>query len=218
MYRVDMEYRDRALAAVRRAEEHLRAELRPIIVEAVAAEAYADVASIARLTEELSNLLRHVTTDKRPPAGPAAERVAQEQREPTTPMAEPHSPRATSRRVQYPQFLRDGDRLVKIGWSKKTRTTYEHKAPRAVVEALVAAVQRRKGENAVFQASDVMPLKDSLREEYPSYQSYLALNWLRDVGAIRKRGREGYVLKKGAVTAEALVTLWELLPVAESNP
>jgi hypothetical protein len=223
-----MEYRDRAVEALHAAENRLRAELRTIIMEAVAAEAYTDVAAIARLAEGLSHIM--------PPTDGEANGGDEQQAPPTVKLfgadwpdsvrataaeqiatMQTLHPRGSSRRDQYPRFLRDGNRLVKLAWSKKERAPYEHRAPREVVQALVDAVQRRKGENKLFQASDVMPLKNSMRDEYPSYQSYLALNWLRDAGVISKRGREGYVLRPNAATAEKLDALWTALPAAEVN-
>ncbi len=224
-----MEYRDRAVAAVRSAERKLREELRPIIMEAIEAEAYADVASIARIAGALSHLLRHVAsdtyaveTDVLPSLDELFEtaRLSSARTTPegnATTIQKLLADRASSRREQYPRFLRDGERLVKIAWSKKDRAPYEHRAPHAVVHALISAVEKKKGEGKVFQAADVMPLKSAQNEEYPSYQSYLALNWLREVGVISKKGRQGYVLKPRAATAEKLGQLWTGLPVAESS-
>jgi hypothetical protein len=188
------------------------------MLEAVAAEAYADVAAIARIAANLS----HLSSPNGAQLG-SADEAAELSATPLSgqdgfdPEEEPApAPKAllrgTTRRDQYPRFLRDGDRLVKLAWSKKERAPYEHRAPREVINALIVAVQKRKGENKLFQASDILPLKNALHEEFPSYQSYLALNWLRDVGVIRKKGREGYVLRPNAATPEKLESLWTALP------
>ena len=226
-----MEYSDRAIDALRVAERKLRSDLQAIMVEAVAAEAYADVASIARIADALSNLVpqfAHGDNGGGKEAAPQRsasgiklfgaewpDSVRATPAEQAT-MLQQRQARGSSRRDQYPRFLRDGDRLVKLAWSKKQRGPYEHRAPRAVVQALVKAIQKKKGEGKLFQASDVMPLKNDQYEEYPSYQSYLALNWLRDAGAVGKKGREGYVLKPNAATTEKLERLWTALPATES--
>jgi hypothetical protein len=241
-----MSYTDRAVGAVQAAEHALRAELRTIIVEAVAAEAFADVASIARMAEALANLTRQFGSAAEKQAVVPGGRTAYGVRiidfpggdEPIpadwTPTAfEAHLPqsvraasegpvekvrlRGSSRGDQYPRFLREGDRLVKIAWSKRKHGPYEHKAPRAVIQALVNAVQRQIGEGKLFQAGTLLPLKDALHEEYPSYQSYLALSWLRDVGVISKKGRDGYVLKPNTAKTEQLERLWLELPGEESD-
>src|SRR4051794_31882715 len=36
----------------------------------------------------------------------------------------------------YPKFFRRGDELVKVGWSKKERKEYSHRAPRRAVDAV----------------------------------------------------------------------------------
>jgi len=113
-------------------------------------------------------------------------------------------------RTPYPQYLRDGERLVKRAWSKKERQPYEHKAPREVVTVLLTAIRKIKGEQRPFEAADIMPLLRENAEEYPSYQSYLALGWLRYAGAIAK-GRDGYLLKRGW-DADRVAESWDALP------
>lgn len=221
--------------AVQAAEQKLRADLRPIILEAVSAEAYADVAAIARIAAALSILVKQVTSDSygSAPEPPSPEELFAANRPATqlptseaTPEPEgqrrliratfqPPLPRPRKVAGDYPRFLRDGDRLVKAAWSKKERRPYEHRAPKAVVQRLLDAVRKRKGEGKQFEAADLLPLMTSTGEEYPSYQSYLALSWLRHVGVVTKIGREGYVLRPGAATAESVDQFWESLPIAE---
>ncbi len=120
-------------------------------------------------------------------------------------------------RETYPRFLRDGESLVKVAWSKKKRKPYEHRAPKAILEELLAAIRKRKGEGKLFEAAHVLPLPNGNGEEYPSCQPYLALTWLRQVGRIATRGRTGYVLKPGAATSENIEHLWTSLGAAESG-
>lgn len=225
-----MEYIDRAVSAVKAAETAIRSQLQTLMLEAVTAEAYADVAAIAKIAEGLS--FRSSPNGARPTPLPSDENLVSPNIKllgadwPDSVRAsaseelaalEKLRPRAGSRKDQYPRFLRERDRLVKVAWSKKERAPYEHRAPRDVVDALVEAIQKHKGENKLFQASDILPLKNRMHEEYPSYQSYLALNWLRDVGVIRKKGREGYVLRPSAATKERLAHLWAALPVGSAD-
>ncbi|HLG55152.1 MAG TPA: hypothetical protein VI485_07465 [Vicinamibacterales bacterium] len=53
-------------------------------------------------------------------------------------------------------------------------------------------------------------------EDYPSYQVYLALSWLRAVDVIRKRDRAGYPLVKGTDVAK-IDGLWTALPAPEEQ-
>jgi len=213
-----MNYRDRAVEALRESEQKLRADLQALLTEAVVAEAYADIATIARIANALSDLRQQLLSEigdgEQELTQPATNSPGGDRRS----LAEEQRLRFRDpRREHYPQFLRDGDRLVKVAWSKKERGPYEHRAPRAVIQALVQAIQKNSGEGKLFQAAGVMPLKNAMREKFPSYQSYLALSWLREVGVISKRGREGYMLKRRAASAEKLARLWAELPVFESN-
>lgn len=219
-----MEYRDRAVAVVHAAEQQLRGDLRPIILAAVSADAYGDVAAIARIAAALSTLIKQVTSDsygpEPEPPSPKELFAANRQASPWPVPEEPASgvPRLRGRHGasgEYPRFLRDGDRLVKVAWSKKERRPYEHRAPKAVVQKLLDAIKKNKGEGKQFEAAGVLPLMTPAGEEYPSYQSYLALSWLRHLGVVTRVGREGYVLRPGAATVEKVNRFWELLPIVE---
>jgi hypothetical protein len=95
--------------------------------------------------------------------------------------------------AEYPKFIREGDSLVKIGWSKSEAKTYEHKAPRSVIRALVQALVRVGSGGKRFTVEHLLPLKDS-GSEIPDYQTYLTLAWLRSVDLITQHGRQGYSL------------------------
>lgn len=182
-------------------------ELRELIVRALAEGRYGDVAEIARLAEGVSRLVSGDNGTDVVAVLPCSSstHVA------TTGSIPPHRRGRSSR--SFPRFEREGDKLVKIAWSKKDRAEYEHKAPRHVVDMLIEAIRSRKGEGAKFEAADILPLKDpNTRREVPSYQSYLALAWLRHEGVVAKYGRDGYQLKPTAATPEHLTELWEALP------
>jgi hypothetical protein len=217
-----MSYRDKVYAVLRDAEQHIKA----IIADALADQSYGDVAALASVAEELSALVRQVSIDvPASPAGGVTNSAGSPARRPKDPNKafgpSEHRIREVSRDIQpsatvepkretYPSYLRDGDRLVKRAWSKKERQPYEHRAPRAIVEVLLDAIRKHRGDQRPFEAADVMPLYRSNGEEYPSYQSYLALGWLRHAGAIAK-GREGYLLKP-RWNEERIGQAWSTLP------
>lgn len=117
--------------------------------------------------------------------------------------------RAASR--EYPKFLREGESLVKIGWSKKGRSTYEHRAPRRVVDILVDSMTRIGVGGRRFVAEDLFPLRDpDGAAEIPSYQAYLSLAWLRAEGLVIQHGRQGYSLSPQA-DGQAVKTCWQAL-------
>ena len=203
-----MSYTDIAVEALRRAETALR----DIIAQALKANAYGELSKVASAADTVASLIGELDGGARPPA-PVSEldgnAATQRASTPTQTAARP------ARRNAYPRFLRDGDRLLKVAWSKKERQPYEHRAPQAVIQTLLNAVRQRKGEGKLFQAADVLPLKNANGEEYPSYQSYLALSWLRHVGVVTKKGREGYVVKTGAATPDKISRLWASLPTED---
>ena len=113
---------------------------------------------------------------------------------------------------KYPRFERDGGRLIKIGWSKKSREEYEHRASREVAQAFARALWNAMEPGKTFAMEEVLPVRDSAGDELPDYQSYLSLAWLRSEGAIEKLGRDGYVLRIQDMDTETFDTLWSHLP------
>jgi hypothetical protein len=206
-----MTYRHRAIEVL----DAARKGMRDIMAEAVIREAFGEVTVIARAAEELA----HITGSLRGPADlgrPGEPRELMRDPASDVVIARPEVPPAAEamtspiRRQEYPQYFRESDRLVKRAWSKKERQPYEHKAPREVIEVLVNAMQARRGHQKPFEAVDILPLHRSNGEEYPSYQAYLVLGWLRHSGAIAK-GREGYLLRSGW-NHERIAQLWDALP------
>src|SRR5262245_31311871 len=109
------------------------ASLRELIESALSQQLYADVADIARMADAIARLRG---TDERSHSTPlvAARNNAASNSNAAVPSASQRSSR-TAR--AFPRFEREGDRLVKIAWSKKDRAEYEHKAPHRIVDLLV---------------------------------------------------------------------------------
>ncbi|MCA9305050.1 MAG: hypothetical protein KDA16_00830 [Phycisphaerales bacterium] len=117
------------------------------------------------------------------------------------------------RKRDYPRFERDDDKLVKVGWSKKHREEYEHRAPRDAVNAFVRHLGSAVSEGHLFIVENLMPvLGVNGDDEVPAYQVYLTLKWLQDVGAVEKKGRDGYVLRNGALSSSGIDEYWAALP------
>jgi len=194
-----------AETVLRRANE----ELRGLIQQALAQGRYGDVAAIARMADGVEQLAALGQTEDVVGGEPSVPTTAgsDTQRRTISPVTE------ASRRRSFPRFEREGDRLVKIAWSKRDRAEYEHKASRRIVDLLVDVVKRRKGVGARFVPPDVFPLRDpKTKRDVPSYQAYLTLGWLCHEGVMVKHGRDGYSLKPTAATSERLEQLWDALP------
>jgi hypothetical protein len=118
-----------------------------------------------------------------------------------------------TRRAKYPKFARHKEDLVKIGWSKKERTEYQHKAPRQVIDALIAQVMLIGSATDLFTTDDIFPLSGNDGSFVPSYQAYLALAWLRAIGFLNQHGRQGYSLA-ATMPKPAIDKEWANLPKA----
>jgi hypothetical protein len=119
---------------------------------------------------------------------------------------------SSSRRRQqaedFPRFHRSGDRLLKIGWSAKERTTYEQRVPRQIVMAVCALMAERIKSKKPFKMEKLLPIIDQDGNEVPSYQAYLVLKWLQHFGAVERRGRDGYVLGPAGLSLDTAGSLW----------
>lgn len=112
----------------------------------------------------------------------------------------------------YPKFVRDGENLVKIAWSKSSKSVYEHKAPKGVVIALAAAVRKLGVSNRLFSIEAVSPLRDVDGADIPQYQCYVALAWFRQSGFVIQHGRQGYRIQGGVDIVAKALAIWEKLP------
>lgn len=114
----------------------------------------------------------------------------------------------------YPQFRRRGEKLVKVGWSKKNRQEYEHNAPWPVVHAFAVHLRTHIRSGRIFNVESLLPVPDpDGHGELPTYQIYLALAWLRSVGLVEKRSRDGYVANRKELTDETITEHWAAMAV-----
>ena len=65
----------------------------------------------------------------------------------------------------------------------------------------------------VISMDVVLPLKGEDGIDVPDYQAYLCLAWLRTIGAVEQRGREGYTMNgAGADLTTVVKEAWNDLP------
>jgi hypothetical protein len=119
--------------------------------------------------------------------------------------------RTPNRRGKYPMFLRAGDSLVKIGWSKSKKSEYEHRATYACVMALISAVLGASRGNGLVRVDQLQPLRVEPDDEVPAYQIYVCLAWFRKIGIVRQRGRQGFVLTAAAKARDIVNEEWSKL-------
>jgi len=170
-------------------------ELRELAAQAVKAGDYTAVRRLTDWAETIRALIPDVA------AGSTARKQGTSQ------------PRLRLRAGEYPRFFRNKDDLVKIGWSKTAKEEYHHYAPRRVVDALVEAVKLASAGGKVFTSNDLFPLRDeSVGNNFPDYQVYLALAWLRQLGLIESKGRRGaYTLQSDEPIESAVADAWREL-------
>ena len=188
--------------------------LRELIERAVEQQRYGDVSEIAKLADGISKLTRQLSPQR--PATVDRERVATSNGNGNGSAHAATQRKAAVRLNQkgsYPRFERDGDRLIKVGWSKKNNEAYEHRAPRHSVIAFVRHLARHVDRSNFFSMETLLPIPDVVNGgELPAYQAYMTLAWLRQAGAIEKKGRDGYILRMTHLVDEDIDTLWDQLP------
>ncbi len=124
------------------------------------------------------------------------------------------TPKSRPPEDKYPLFLRRGDELVKVGWSKTDRKEYHHRAPKRALDALIATLKRIASGGNNFSSDDLNPLKDSPSGGvYPTYQVFVALAWLRKLGLVQQHGRKGgYTLVTERPIDTTVAAAWPQLP------
>jgi len=114
---------------------------------------------------------------------------------------------------EYPRFLREGENLVKIGWSPSDKSEYEHKCPKKVLALLASAISKAGAHGKRFTMEVMLPLTDpDTGAKVPDYQTYLCLAWLRLLGFVIQHGRQGYSLATKAPIESLFETHWANLP------
>jgi len=207
---------------VSRAGESLKQcehELRGLGAESLQHGDYESARRITELAEALADRrARAGLGDPDPPSKGAADSGSSRSKSSAKP-SQSASTRSSSRRAQktsstgYPRFTRRAEKLVKVGWSKKNKREYEHTTPWSAVLAFAEHLRSHTRPDRIFKVEDLMPVPDPDNEtELPGYQVYLAMAWFREEGLIEKRGREGYVTHKDAMSRDTLSQRWAALP------
>ncbi len=193
----------KAEALLRDAEEKLRDHL-TVAVSGGDYNAVVQLAAWARAVNEMLNGRTRVGGTSAPKPGTAIIKGPQERK--AAPSSKPSS------RPTYPIFFRDGERLLRVAWSKKDRKEYEHRMLRGVLESLISAVVVKGANGRIFTMDSLLPLFDADGAAIPAYQAYVALGLLRHASLIDQHGRSGYSVPKPSKLTSSVDTLWQNLP------
>lgn len=164
------------------------------VVRSLADDAQADPASVAA-----------APTGKHALSGTSAETKSRRLIRTASNRGKSHKPEG------YPKFFRNEDELVKIGWSKREREEYQHKAPYKVLNLLVRKLATVSAGGRMFAADDILPLTTDHGTEIPNYQGYLCLAWLRGEGLIESQGRQGYTISNTENLLKVVEERWQAL-------
>ena len=206
---------ERARAVLQRAE----AELRRLMAEAAAEGEYEILRRLTTMAQALAELAdarsvpsTHLTGTR---ASPGQESTGSQTR--GAPLRATASRKSGKKKrgkpSGYPKFKRLGDDLVKIGWSRRDKKEYHHRAPKRVLLLLVDALLSAGGKGQLITSDDFLPLRDAEdNSDVPSYQSYLALGWLVQVDLAHRHGRQGYTLNASESLRGRVEEYWCQLP------
>lgn len=189
--------------------------LRDLMQRELRAQRYAEVAELAGMADVLARLARgnsESAVANHSPTPRSARSAAPVRKTASQQSKRKISSKSVAAKRDYPRFERDGDKLVKVGWSKKARKEYEHRSPRSAALAFTEHVGAKTTKGKIFTIEDLLPLQDATGEELPSYQVYLALAWLRQAGAVEKKGRDGYVRVADPLDGSVFDLMWNQIP------
>lgn len=205
-----MDLVSQAIALLSETEESLR----QLMASGLAAQDYSAISQIAVIADRLAQLNAAVAPARDDATTPQAAVPAVSIGNASTALVDlpdikaMESTNPPSNRRKYPRFERDGDRLVKIGWSDRDRRAYEHRAPRAAVLEVCEALGKRSTRGRRFKMEEVLPELAESKEPVPSYQGYLTLAWLRSEGVVERDGKDGYMVRGGLLSADRVEKLW----------
>ena len=197
--------------AARKIIRDAETSLRKLMEKALSEQRYAEIKDIADLADGVSRLVSQGRAAVSSSPATAPDKAAPVVRR--TRKTKPKKKQSGTNGSGYPRFERDENRLVKLGWSKKNKKPYEHRVPREAVFTFAQHLADNVPEGNIFDVDTLLPIENASGEELPSYQVYVTLAWLRDVGAVEKKGRDGYVIRDESLANGRVEEQWNSLPI-----
>lgn len=200
---------DGVVAALKCCEE----ELRRLAAEAAAEGDYDMLARLGNTARTVSEIGREWQASPLAQGNAESDAAAIAREAPAPASAGRTRPGRGATKHSYPRFMRRGDELVKIGWSKRDRKEYQHRAAHnllvALRQALLDAARRRR-----LFTMDALDRQLSSSGS-PGYQAYVWLAWLRTGGLVKQHGRQGYSVVKAATFEKDVDQAFAKLPFHE---
>jgi len=113
---------------------------------------------------------------------------------------------------EFPRFFRRGNELVRIAWSRRAQSEYQHKTSEAVLKSVTEMLSRLGRKGRVFSTDEVLPLRDPQGAEVPAYQAYVCIALLKLTGLIEQHGRQGYSISSSDDFSNSVDLIWRKLP------
>jgi hypothetical protein len=194
-----MDHMKRAAEALEQAETSLR----DIVAKAAGAGDYQTVVQIASWASTISEMFSKAGGWKR---------TGQIKAVAVATTAKRKAPRSNSENG-YPKFFRQDDQLIRVAWSKREKSEYQHKTSYAVVQAVALAMAKSGKDGRVFSTKDCLPVQDPAGGgDIPSYQAYVVIALSKQAGLIEQHGRQGYSIPRDAEFKVAVEAFWKKLP------
>ncbi|GAB4287570.1 MAG: hypothetical protein Kow0067_12690 [Coriobacteriia bacterium] len=170
---------------------------------------YQEARNLLQIAEDVGLLAQRLGG---PAAPPSRETTAV-----TPPKAKRATPGSSTVRGRYPVFFIEGDRLIKIGKGKqRTAKPYRHEATRETFDAVVQWISGKVTSGS--QPFKAAAAKEDLRADFPSYQVYLIIAALHQIGVLTAGNRGQYSVDGAAsVSAAQWWTALERLPQPEQE-
>lgn len=176
------------LEALKVAEERLQI----VIAETARSGAYAVSKAASGIAEEVRRL-----RDELPPNDDSTTQIDQGAAQSETVCRHTGVRASTHRQVRtkknYPRFEQKGDFLYRVGWSKKDKAEYAHKASKETYRCVVAAMARVASSTSEPISADTIAESIKPEEDHlSSYQVYVVIGFLKAQNVIEQKGRAGY--------------------------
>jgi hypothetical protein len=115
-------------------------------------------------------------------------------------------------RRDYPRFFRRGEDLVRVAWSRRAKSEYQHKTSENILKVVAENIASVGREGRVFSTEEILPVRDRDGSEVPAYQTYVCIALLKMTGVLDQHGRQGYSIVPADDFIEVVDGIWRKLP------
>lgn len=209
---IDMLYCSCIISCMSRSKSAMSEVAEALIrVQAIASQAlrdsdYAALEQVAGIARQLESILAGEVVEATAPKSPKVTDVS-----PKKPLLiKKNKRKRKTASAGTPSFYRAKSELVKVGISKVSKGTYEHRAPFEVAIRLSRELSKVSHSEELFRMDDFLPSLGKVKgREVPSYQAYLCLAWMRSEGIVVQHGRRGYTVPEPAKVEQAVQKKFE---------